>query len=384
MDIIEYISPFEYIGSSLGKINQNFTNLQQLPVTLSAKYIQIDNFITSLRSQIVTDTAIVSGNASVRDTFRAEGPVVLGSETRAEEDVIIYSWPITLYNATQTARALQFGSADFANLYQSAALTLKTDSNFIVDLDTTFGNNATRTTTINSGNINLVNATSNTQSLNFGSTTPPKLYRGGANLLDLEGSLETTQSVYVSGGVQSVNDLNTTRNLNVSGAVQIGSTVRANIGSGGDTNDVVVKRAANQLETRTVDSRVWGSSLASGTGTSNTVPKYTGTNTIGNSNISDTGSVITLNGQLVFKNGIAAGANALASGTVTIANVTGATTNSIAIATVRSIAGNGAVTCRYRATPGTNNLTITALLSSGSTNTGDTSTISWMLVNTVA
>jgi hypothetical protein len=414
MDIVQYISPFEYIGSSIGKINDNFQNLQELPVTLSAKYIQIDNFITSLRSQLVTDTAIVSGNASVRDTFRAEGPVVLGSDTRAGEDVIIYSWPIYLPNATQTARALVFGgltTGTTTNLYQTSFLstpTLQTDGNVRILGNATFGDAVAETVTISGGNLFLSNATDTNNALRFGTTTHANLYRNGPELLRTDGSFLVTRNVNVSGSVQSVEDVNTTRNLNVSGvaqiqntltqnvnvsaALQIANTVRVDLPATGDTDNVVVERATTALATRAINSKVWntGVTFVDGTGTANTIPKWSDTDTVTNSNITDSGTAIglvgsasiTLNGPLILKSGINAGTAVLVGGTVTVNN-TACTTSSIVIVTLR-VANTTNNTVHYRATPGSGSFTITALNNTGALNNADISTLSWILVNTVA
>ena len=59
-----------------------------------------------------------------------------------------------------------------------------------------------------------------------------------------------------------------------------------------------------------------------GTGTTNTLPKFTGTSAIGNSNITDTGSLITLGSTSYVNGNLAVGSNATASGTLHVQRTT--------------------------------------------------------------
>ena len=49
-----------------------------------------------------------------------------------------------------------------------------------------------------------------------------------------------------------------------------------------------------KLRTDEIDSRVWGSSLVDGSGSANILPKWSDGNTIGDSSITDTGSLVTV------------------------------------------------------------------------------------------
>jgi hypothetical protein len=72
------------------------------------------------------------------------------------------------------------------------------------------------------------------------------------------------------------------------------NTVKAsNIGAGTD-NSVVVLDSAGYLRTDEIDSRVWGSSLVDGNGTANSITKWSDSNTLTNSSISDNGSTVTI------------------------------------------------------------------------------------------
>ncbi len=61
------------------------------------------------------------------------------------------------------------------------------------------------------------------------------------------------------------------------------------------TDNTVVIMDGNNVSTDEIDAKVWGTALVDGEGTQNKVPKYTnGTGTIGDSSITDTGSLVTI------------------------------------------------------------------------------------------
>ena len=60
-------------------------------------------------------------------------------------------------------------------------------------------------------------------------------------------------------------------------------------------NTVLTMNSSGQVGSDEIDGKVWGTDLVDGEGTNNTVPKYTnGTGTIGDSNITDSGSLVTI------------------------------------------------------------------------------------------
>ncbi|MDB4396067.1 hypothetical protein N9Z65_00460 [bacterium] len=81
----------------------------------------------------------------------------------------------------------------------------------------------------------------------------------------------------------------------ITGNTSIGGTINApNIGTGVD-NSVVILDSDGGLKTDEIDSKVWGTALVDGEGTQNKIPKYTnGTGTIGDSVITDSGSLVTI------------------------------------------------------------------------------------------
>ena len=400
MDAITTISPYEYIGNSLGKINQNFLNLQKLPVTLSAKYIQIDDFITSLRSQVVTNNLQVSGAASVKDTFRAEGTSIFGSNTNRGEYILIQAYPVYISRAISKQSALIFGhrnsgdvgtptNAMVTNLYKDGQLndTLRTDGNFYVTNNAAIegnfflsgnaviGLNSTKTVTVESGNTTFKNTLDANNAIIIGTTTPVKLYRNAANRLTIEGSLYTTINLTVDG--------NTTLGTDSGDSV----TVNGIIPGSNIENTVVVLSTNNVLVTDEIDPKVWGTALVDGSGTGDTIPKWSGSGTVDtltDSNISDTGSVVTLAGRVSFA---AAGSNPAAVGQATLGTpypngateitVTGVTTNSrvfVTRATPQGTLGHLSARC-------TTNTVIISSLSDPTTRANDTSTINYFVVN---
>ena len=96
-------------------------------------------------------------------------------------------------------------------------------------------------------------------------------------------------------------------NISANGTLEIDSTSKfdgtATFNSGvnfcgvtaGTDNTVLLQNADGSLATDEIDSKVWDGALVDGEGTLNKVPKYTnGTGTIGDSSISDSGTLVTI------------------------------------------------------------------------------------------
>jgi len=104
----------------------------------------------------------------------------------------------------------------------------------------------------------------------------------------------------VSGGISA------NGTLQIDGATTLNSTVTlGGVSAGaGNENTVVVKCGSGLLVTDVIDGKVWGTALVDGEGSDNSLPKYTNsTGTIGDSNITDDGTTITLNGNVTYGNG---------------------------------------------------------------------------------
>ena len=81
-------------------------------------------------------TLTVDGEITGKSSLTIDGNTTLGND--ASDTVTINAGPISLVNATQTSDALEFGSgANLANLYRSANDTLKTDDSLIVGTNLT-------------------------------------------------------------------------------------------------------------------------------------------------------------------------------------------------------------------------------------------------------
>ena len=126
------------------------------------------------------------------------------------------------------------------------------------------------------------------------------------------------QKLVVSGAACITNNTDIDGNLTVDGNTTLGDaasdavTVNAcgitfgnGIAGGSDSErTVVILNGSGVTQTNEIDAKVWGTALVDGEGTQNAVPKYTnGTGTIGDSSITDTGTLITLDADVTIGNG---------------------------------------------------------------------------------
>ena len=176
------------------------------------------------------DSFVVDGaNFTVNSTTIALGDA-------ATDTVTINAGPVNLPNATTAADALVLGTD--ANLYRSAADTLKTDDSFVVDganftVNSTtiaLGDAATDTVTINAGPVNLPNATTAADALVLG--TDANLYRSAADTLRTDDNLVVNSNLTVNGAGDILN-LSIGQNLTVTGNVILGT------GANAYTNDTI-------------------------------------------------------------------------------------------------------------------------------------------------
>lgn len=230
----------------------------------------------------VTGAATLSSTVGVTGTLTANGDVTLGDANL--DTVTVNAGPVKLVNAIAAADAMEFGSGvDLANLYRSAADTLKTDDAMLIggtlgvtgattltgDLtangNATLGSDALDTVTINAGPVNLPNATAAADALVLGGDA--NLYRSAvdtlktddamviASTLGVTGVTTLSSAVNVAGNVAVNTDKFTvtaaTGNTTVAGTLAAGATsvagdlsVRANdkvvmdsTDAGGTTND---------------------------------------------------------------------------------------------------------------------------------------------------
>jgi hypothetical protein len=109
-------------------------------------------------------------------------------------------------NLSDTTTSVGMTIGGDSNLYRSAANTLKTDDNLIVDLDlsvngnTTLGDSNADTVTINAGPVSLVNATATSDALEFGAgANLANLYRSANDTLKTDDSLTVDVNLTVNG-----------------------------------------------------------------------------------------------------------------------------------------------------------------------------------------
>ena len=101
--------------------------------------------------------------------------------------------------------------------------------------------------------------------------------------LTVSGNLSANGTMKIDGTSCLGGDVTLTSNLKLCGT------------SAGTDNTVLVQSSDGTVVTDEIDSKVWDGELVDGEGTLNKVPKYTnGTGTIGDSNISDSGTLVTI------------------------------------------------------------------------------------------
>ena len=115
------------------------------------------------------------------------------------------------------------------------------------------------------------------------------------------GTFSPAEKLTVSGNISANGTLaidgNTTLgNASGDSLTITGATVTAtNLASGTQSGDrVLVRDSSDNIVLDDVDSKIFGSSLVTGTGTCNKVTKWNGTDSISTSNITDTGSLVTI------------------------------------------------------------------------------------------
>ena len=108
--------------------------------------------------------------------------------------------------------------------------------------------------------------------------------------LTVAGTISASGVVYAD----SFNSVTGGSTIDFNDAVDLGGTLTLSNGLNGGTTDSILIEDSGVVKKRTVDSRVWGSSLIDGTGNANRLAKFTDADTIADSTISDDGSDIIL------------------------------------------------------------------------------------------
>jgi len=114
------------------------------------------------------------------------------------------------------------------------------------------------------------------------------------------GTFSPAEKLTVSGNISANGTLaidgNTTLgNASGDSLTITGATVTAtNLASGTENGNVLVRDSSNNIVLDSVDDKIFGSSLVTGSGTCNEITKWNGGDSISTSNITDTGSLVTI------------------------------------------------------------------------------------------
>lgn len=225
-----------------------------------------------------------SGDVTVANNLIVNGNSTLGND--ASDTVTVNAGPISLVNATAAGDALEFGSgANLANLYRSANDTLKTDDNFEIGIN---GGKTTLNLSSNNNNVGL----------SIGDTN---LYREGSNALKTDDALTVDLNFSVNGNTILGSDSNDEVTINAGPVKLINATAAGDaLEFGSGANLANLYRSANDT-LKTDDNFVVGT-LATGTTDSIIIhnANVLQTRTV-NSRVWDTGATF-LSGQNLSEN----------------------------------------------------------------------------------
>lgn len=254
------------------------------------------NLYRSASNVLKTDDSLIVDN-----NLTVNGDITLGNA--ATDTLTINAGPVNLPNATSSGDALVLGSD--VTLYRSASAVLRTDGSVNIGGNTTINGNLsvlgdfTRIDT-------LVSVTSALSVINAG--TGPALYieQAGiqpiAQFIDREGGTITFSDTG-SVGIGTPLGLIPGEKLTVSGNISAKDTLKLGGIASGTTNSVVIE-SSGTLQKRTINDRVWNTTApfisGSSAGTANTVAKFTNGVGIANSSITDNGTNVTINGNVVL------------------------------------------------------------------------------------
>lgn len=249
----------------------------------------------------LTGTLDVTGNTTIAGVLSVGGDTTLGNA--ATDTLTINAGPVNLPNATSSGDALVLGSD--VTLYRSASAVLRTDGSVNIGGNTTINGNLsvlgdfTRIDT-------LVSVTSALSVINAG--TGPALYieQSGvqpiAQFIDREGGaiiFSDTGSIGIGTPLGSI----PSEKLTVSGSISAKDTLKLGGIASGTTNSVVIE-SSGTLQKRTINDRVWNTTApfisGSSAGTANTVAKFTNGAGIANSSITDNGTDVNINGNVIL------------------------------------------------------------------------------------
>ena len=211
---------------------------------------------TSMVSPIANGTTCVDGPL-VCGTTKVCSPIVAGS-TCVDSPLVCGTTKVCspiIAGSTCVDSALICGTtASFAGGYGSTGITIATDGDIC-----------------SSGKISIGTTAQNAD-------------------LTIAGTLSASGIIYAD----AFNSLTGGDTIDFNDNVDLAGTLTLSSGLNAGTTDSILIEDSGVVKKRTVDSRVWGSTLIDGSGTANRIAKFSDGDTIANSTISDDGSDIIL------------------------------------------------------------------------------------------
>jgi len=254
------------------------------------------NLYRSEANVLKTDDSLI-----VNDNLTVNNSTTLGFSYH--DTLTVNAGTINFPNVTDISQSLVLGSD--VTLYRSASAVLRTEGSLDIGGNTTINGNLsvlgdfTRIDT-------LVSVTSALSVINAG--TGPALYiaQSGiqpiAQFIDRDGGTITfsdTGSVGIGTALGAIPG----EKLTVSGSISARDTLKLGTIASGTTNSVVIE-SSGTLQKRTINAGAFDTSApfisGSSTRTVNTLPKFSSTTGITNSNITDDGTNVAINGNVVI------------------------------------------------------------------------------------
>jgi len=259
-------------------------------ITTNAGVISVGGSLSANGNFGVTGSTVLAGALSVK------GDIILGDA--ATDTLTVNAGPINIPNATAAADAIILGTD--VNLYRSAADVLRTDDSVSV------GGNLTVTGSLSVvGDFTyldtVVSVTSALSVLNFGTGPALRVEQTGINpvaqFIDRDGGAVT---IYDTGslGIGTPIGVTPTHKLTVGGTISASNTlILAGLVTNVTSSNSVIVENSGTLEKRAIQAAAFGASTlatASTTGTTNRVTKFTSGSNVGDSSITDTGTLVSL------------------------------------------------------------------------------------------
>jgi hypothetical protein len=305
--------------------------------------LNVNNIGVSINtnSSVANQALTVSGNVSASGNLKVDNTLLIGSDTnlyRSATNTLKTDDTFIVGNVT-VPTSLTTGTTNTVITHSSNSLEQRTINSRVWDTAATFLSGSGTTNQIlkltgpntigNSSIADNGSTVSVTGNLNVDSNT---LYVDSTNnrigvltttpneTLTVSGSISAKDLLKLTGGTTSSNGIlfgsdtnlyrSTTNTLKTDDTFVVGGiTIPTSLATG--TTNTVVTHDSNTLAQRAIDSRVWGTTLVDGGGTTNYISKWTDSNTVSSSQVFDNGTNVgigttTPNARLTVSGGISA------------------------------------------------------------------------------